>query len=120
MPGFAADPVLLHHAADRLTQGVDDFTDQPSLRFWAQPTEAGDPSLAAALEHFQQASTAGSALLVADVRRLSGRLHEARRLYVRFDADAAEVIKTCRPGPAGASAASTAPESTSVIQAVLG
>jgi len=118
MPGFTADPVQLHYAADRLTRSVEAFTDQPSLRFWAQPAEAGDPGLATALENFQQASAAGSTLLVEDVRRLTGRLHEARRLYERFDADAADIIKTCRSGPVRPSAA--APESTSVIRAVLG
>jgi hypothetical protein len=116
MPGFTIDPEELRRATARLRERTDTFAGQPSLKFSAQAKEAGDPDVVAALEAFQQASTAGTTLLVEDARRLGARLLEASQVHTRFDHTAAEILaRAPEPLPAPVS-----PDETGVISSVLG
>ncbi|MDT7726712.1 MAG: hypothetical protein QOI21_3288 [Actinomycetota bacterium] len=117
MPGFTIDPERLNRAADRLRDQADTFAGQPSLKFSAQAKEAGAPEVVAALEAFQQVSAVSNALLTEDARRLSARMREASRVYVRFDHTAAETLVARAQDPIPALAS---PDTTGVISTVLG
>src|SRR4051794_26285296 len=121
MSGFVTDPDQLHRAGDRLHDLVEVFTGTACLRYSAKPEEAGDPVLVAALGRFQRASSASTALLVKDAKRLGELLHEAAHRYAQYEENAKQFVADSASGPDLVLPVSApAHEETSVIRTVLG
>ncbi|MCP2164587.1 hypothetical protein [Goodfellowiella coeruleoviolacea] len=96
MFGFHVAPPELRQAAKIVHGLAREFAEQPARKYWADPEQAGNDELAAALALFQNTARDTADLLDADLAGMVTGLADTAAAYERSDATGERLLRALR------------------------